>query len=200
MPNTPFQHLTDAQFTDLLMGSAPAAVTAHLDACSACAQEAQRVSAAIGSFAQHSAAWAERRAVASRRVHPAGAVSHQSLLGWLGRPVAWSAVAATLVLAGTAGLLHRNGHMASPQSAVIARGPDAPVSAAVPQQLPQQPAVADASTQPAAKPTPATLKADNELLSAIDGELRADSAPAASLYGLDTGPAQSSRPLKRTSN
>jgi hypothetical protein len=35
----------------------------------------------------------------------------------------------------------------------------------------------------AARVTPSKLKADNQLLSAIDGELRADAAPE-SLYGL----------------
>ena len=98
----PGSHLTDAQFTDLLLGTIPHAVTAHLEACPQCAEEAHRVSGAIGSFAQQSQLWAERRAAARPMLQPAC----QPLLSWLDRPAAWSAAAATLVLAEVLRLLH----------------------------------------------------------------------------------------------
>jgi hypothetical protein len=158
--NQTIVHLTDAQFTDLLLGTIPPAVIAHLEACPHCAEEAQRVSGAIGSFAQQSRLWAERRAAARP------AQTRQLSLAWLRvPPIAW--VAATLTLAAGIGLFHRAQHHASAtQTQTIA-------------------AVQPASARPApAAITSATLKADNELLSAIDGELSADAAPSASAYGL----------------
>jgi hypothetical protein len=143
-------HLTDAQFTDLLLGTIPPAVTAHLDACPQCAQEAQRVSGAIGSFEQHSRLWAENRIA----THPRTPV-HQPALAWLNRPAAWSGAAATVVLATFLGISHtsyRTSNVALPVAAV--------------------------------QPAPATLKSDNDLLSAINGELSADAVPPASMYGL----------------
>jgi len=148
-------HLTDAQFTDLLLGAIPPSVTAHLDACPQCAEEAQRVSGAIGSFDRQSRLWAERRAAA----HPMPAPSRQPALSWLNRPAAWSAAAAALVLATVLGVAHRNEHVVPTQQQV-------------------------AAVQPAPEVSPATLKADNDLLSAINGELSADATPPASLYGL----------------
>src|ERR1035441_2887353 len=91
--------LTDEQFTDLLLGTSPAAVTAHLSTCPQCAQEAQRVSSAIGSFAQQSRLWAERRA-ASLPMHSR---DWQPALPWLHiptKPQAWAAAG----LAGALGL------------------------------------------------------------------------------------------------
>ena len=65
-------HLTDEQFADLLLGANPAAVQAHLKACSACAEEADRVAGAIGSFEQQQTRlWAERRAATSPMLTPA---------------------------------------------------------------------------------------------------------------------------------
>jgi hypothetical protein len=47
----------------------------------------------------------------------------------------------------------------------------------------------------------ATLKADNELLTAIDGELRADESTPASLYGLDASTSGTgTKAAKRISN
>jgi hypothetical protein len=49
--------------------------------------------------------------------------------------------------------------------------------------------------------SPATLKADNALLSAIDGELRADDSTPATLYGLSaTSRSARARAPKRIAN
>jgi len=152
-------HLTDAQFTDLLLGAIPPSVIAHLESCPQCAEEAQRVSCAIGSFAEQSRLWAERRA-ASR---PAHASARATPLAWLGvPPIAW--IAATVALAVGLGIARRASHSAPPTQPVAA--------------VQSAPAVAPAAV------TSATLKADNALLSAINGELSADAAPSASAYGL----------------
>jgi hypothetical protein len=51
------------------------------------------------------------------------------------------------------------------------------------------------------KITHSTLKADNALLTAIDGELRADESTPASLYGLEASSYRTSaKSVKRTSN
>jgi hypothetical protein len=147
-------HLTDAQFTDLLLGANPAAVRAHMEACPQCSDEADRVSRAIGSFEQQSRLWAERRA-ASR---PLLATQRQPVFPWLHRPQAWTAAALAIALTVGIGVTVRNDH---PRAVQL-----------------------QAKVQPAPAVSPATLKADNELLSAIDGELRADESTPATMYGL----------------
>ena len=154
-------HLTDSEFTDLLLGSIPASVSAHLESCPHCAQEARRVSGAIVSFERQSRAWAENRAA----TQPAFVAPGRS--SWLGVPgfgLAWQAAAAlTLVCAG-AGIGYQLQHRAEPPAAVAT--------------------VSSAETTPTEVP-PATLKADNDLLSAINGELQAEAAPPPSVYGID---------------
>jgi len=182
-------HLSDEQLTDLLLGTIPPSVTAHLEACPQCAHEAERVSSAIGSFQQQSRLWAEHRTAARGAVRPIQArpiqmPARQPLLPWLNRPAAWSAAAAAVVLATLIGIgtgtAHRDGPTASSR------------------QPAQQPVVA---VQPAPQVSTATLKADNELLSAIDGELSADAAPPAGLYGLKTAThVARAKSLKRMSN
>jgi hypothetical protein len=153
-------HLTDAQFSDLLLGANPPAVRAHLDACPQCSVEAEQVSLAIGSFEQQSRLWAERR-TASR---PLLVSNRQPAFSWLHRPQAWTAAALAITLAAGIGVAVRND---------ISIHKDHP-----------QPAEQLATARPAPAVSPATLKADNALLSAIDGELRADESTPAALYGL----------------
>jgi hypothetical protein len=165
-------HLTDAQFNELLLGANPAAVRAHLEACPQCSDEADRVSRAIGSFEQQSRLWAERRA-ASR---PLLATQPQPVFPWLHRPQAWTAAALAIALAAGVGVSARNHHAPVVQTQV-------------------------AATQPAPEVSPATLKADNDLLSAIDGELRADESTPATMYGLTvTSRGVRTRAPKRISN
>ncbi len=147
-------HLTDEQFADLLLGTKTPAVRAHLDTCPKCSQEAERMSTAIGSFQQLSSAWAERRAATAEPLRAADA----RRFSWSHRPLAWSAAA--LVIALTAGF-------------GISRHADHPQQA-------QQPV---ALVEPAVVPK-ATLQADNQLLSAIDGELRTNESTATGMYGL----------------
>jgi hypothetical protein len=154
-------HLTDTQFTELLLGTIPPSVIAHLETCPQCAEEAQRVAGAIGNFAEQSRLWAERRAASRSARMPA----RQTPLAWLGipvAPVAW--VAATVALAVGLGIMHRAEHTAPTTQSIAA--------------VQSAPAVAPVAVNPA------TLKADNALLSAINGELSADAAPSASAYGL----------------
>jgi hypothetical protein len=167
-------HLSDADFTELLLGSIPAHVAAHLNACSGCAEEARRVSNAIGGFERQSRVWAERRAATQQSVQ---ASPRNPILAWLQRPVGiatWSAATAALLLAATMGLHHL----------------DQPVSQDIPV----------ASVAPAQQQvTPAKLKEDNDLLYAIDDEMKADVSPA-SAYGLDLSAPAHDRRSKRMSN
>jgi hypothetical protein len=163
-------HLTDEQFSELLLGAKPAPVQAHLGACAECAAEAERVAGAIGSFEQQTRLWAERRAAAL----PVLVAGQRPSLLWPFRPQAWAAAAAAIALAASVSL-----------TAHTHRSQPAPVQVA--------------EMQPAAAVTPATLKADNELLSAIDGELRADESTPASVYSLNAARrGDRSRGAKRT--
>jgi hypothetical protein len=155
-------HLTDEQFTELLLGTQLPVVRAHLDACPQCSKEAAQVSAAIAGFEQQSRLWAERRA-ASR---PAVVTEREPVFGWIGRPQAWTAAALAIALAAGIGVFVRHDRVPAAREAVVSGQPIPATSA------PQ--------------PTPATLKADNDLLTAIDGELRADESTSASVYGLTT--------------
>jgi hypothetical protein len=174
-------HLTDSQFSDLLLGANPPAVRAHLEACPQCAVEAERVSLAIGSFEQQSRLWAERRAASQPTLVP----HRQPAFAWLhipASPQAWTAAALAIALAAGIGVAVRN---------------DISVHKDHPQAVQQQVAMA----QPAPTVSPSTLKADNALLSAIDGELRADESTPASLYGLTaTSRSAHARTPKRIAN
>jgi anti-sigma factor RsiW len=149
-------HLTDEQFADLLLGTKSPAVRAHLDTCPTCSQEAERMSTAIGSFQQLSSAWAERRVAAAEPLRAADA----RRFSWSHRPLAWSAAALMIALTAGFGISRLAEH---------------------PQQGPQPVAL----VQPAAVVPTATLQSDNQLLSAIDGQLRADESTAAGMYGLN---------------
>lgn len=164
-------HLTDEQFADLLIGNSPASVQEHLKACAQCSEEADRVSVAIGGFQQQTQLWAERRAAA---MPPLSTAVRQPALPWLHRPLAWSAAALLLVLAAGAGISTR-------------------VARVHPAQVPI------AKAEPAVVVQPASLKSDNDLLSAIDGELRADDSATVGAYGLScTAHEAQARSAKRT--
>ena len=92
--------------------------------------------------------------------------------------------------------LHRE-HLQPVQQAAVTAQPDAHTTQAETAKV--QPAAV--KVQAEAKITHSTLKADNALLTAIDGELRADESTPASLYGLEaTSYATSTKSAKRTSN
>jgi hypothetical protein len=169
-------HLTDEQFTDLLLGTSPAAVTAHLSACPQCAQEAQRVSGAIGSFAQQSRLWAERRA-ASLPVHSRDSQPVFPRLHIPRSPQAWTAAGLAVALALGIGISLRVDHARPVERQVAAK------------------------LQPAVAVSPTILKSDNALLTAIDGELRADESATSGMYGLSgSSRGVRSRSPKRISN
>jgi hypothetical protein len=186
-------HLTDEQFAELLLGSTSAPVQAHLGVCAQCAEEADRVSGAIGSFEQQTRLWAERRTA----TQPVLSSPRHAALAWLQLPAgpqAWAAAALAVALAAGLGVSvrsHRAGMATQVASQVSSEHSSFAESAPVPNAA-ARPAAAPASdvestiaqAEPAARVSPARLKADNDLLSAIDGELRADESSAASPYGL----------------
>jgi hypothetical protein len=179
-------HLSDEQFADLLLGTNPSAVQEHLKSCPRCAQEAERVSSAIGSFEQHSRHWAEHRASTRPVLTPVRPPAFE----WLYRPQAWTAAALAIALAVGVTINVRNHRVASQAAsgsqtvAVLAPAVQAPAAQT---QTARSAAVQStvAQAEPAPNVSPATLKADNDLLSAIDGELRANEATPAGAYGLN---------------
>jgi predicted anti-sigma-YlaC factor YlaD len=185
-------HLTDEQFTDLLMGGRSAWVQAHLQECAACREEAERVAGAIGDFSAQSILWAERRAAA----RPMWTAERESVVAWLLRPQAWVGAALTIALAvGTGMTLHQE-HTRAAQQAMAS----APAAVKVRAEAAKAQAGAT-KMQAEATVSPTTLKADNALLTAIDGELRADESTPASLYGLDADSSgAATKSAKRTIN
>jgi hypothetical protein len=172
-------HLTDEQFTELLLGATSPSISAHLKVCGQCSAEAERVSGAIGSFEEQSRLWAERETAARPRIQarrPAFAWFRPS---WLRPAPAWAAAAATVAL--VFGLVFHGASGRSDRSSQ------------------PQPAIAAVTAQPSV--TLATLQSDNALLAAIDGELRTEDAPSANAYGLDLGVRTvHARPGKRVRN
>jgi hypothetical protein len=165
-PDIQNAHLTDEQFADLLLGLQSASLQAHLDCCPECAHEAARVCGAISYFNTQSRLWSERRAA----TRPALTPNSQQAFPWLHRPQVWMATTLAIALAAAIGFTVRNDHN---QAAAMQSGVT-------------QSTVAEAVT--AAQVSPATLKADNDLLSAIDGELRTDESSTESTYQLTATP------------
>jgi hypothetical protein len=164
-------HLDDAQFTDLLLGIASREVTAHLDLCPQCREEASRVSGALGSFETQTRLWAEQRAATTPRLTaPAPALS------WFHHPASsWAAAAVAVLLV----------------FGLALRGTNHPLE-------PHQPQPTAAAAAPL---SPATLESDNALLAAIDSELRTDDAPSSDDYGLNlTAHPSHSKPARQVSN
>jgi hypothetical protein len=163
-------HLTDEQFTEILLGAESTTTQAHLRVCLRCAEEAAHVTAAVGDFKGQSKLWAERRAAAQ----PAVIVSNKRENSWSRRPQAWTAAALAIVIAMSTGLaIHRE------------------------RELTASPGVAE--SRPLTQVSPATLKSDNDLLTAIDGELQADDSTSASTYAPSaTSQANRTRTVKRT--
>jgi len=169
--NSRQSHLSDEQFTDLLLGTNPPSVREHLMLCAECSQEAERVAGAISSFSMQTRLWAERRA-ASHSVHVRE--THRTLT-WLHRPYGWTAAVVAVIFAMGIGVSLRFDH-ARPAAAPIAQ------------------------VQPAAPVDPTTIKSDNALLSAIDGELREDDAGNVGMYGLNPVSHSKAKASKRMSN
>jgi hypothetical protein len=205
-------HLSDEQFTELLMGGSPARVQAHLQECAECRAEAERVGGAIGDFSEQSRLWAERRTSA----WPLRTAEHESVLAWLVRrqswlvrPQAWAGAALAIALAVGIGVTMEREHSRTTQAdaaktqagMAAARVEATTVQAEAKAQAGATMVQAKAAVQAEAAVQPATLKADNELLSAIDGELRADESTPASLYGLAADTSGSgTKSAKRISN
>jgi hypothetical protein len=172
-------HLSDEQFTELLLGAASPAIAAHLKVCAHCSEEADRVSAAIGSFERESRLWAEREAAS----HPRLAPPKRAFAGLRHFPnwaVAAVAVALVVAVGFGSGLLRR------PAKVLV-----------------EVATIQPATTTPVTRPTasPSTLEADNALLAAIDGELHGDDALNSSVYGLSLSERPSrGKPARRVSN
>jgi hypothetical protein len=219
-------HLSDEQFAELLMGGSPARVQAHLAECAECRAEAERVGGAIGEFSEQSRLWAERRAAArapQAAARPLRAAERESVLAWLARPQgrlvrpqswlvrpqAWASAALAIALAVGIGVTIEREHSRTAQAdaakahagVAAARVEATTVQAQAKAQAGATLVQARAAARLEAAVRPATLKADNELLSAIDGELRADESAPASLYGLTADTSGSgTKSAKRTSN
>ncbi len=213
-------HLSDEQFTELLMGGSPARVQAHLAECAECRAEAERVGDAIGDFSEQSRLWAERRAAArplrAAAQTPRARAEREPVLAWLVRrqiwlvrPQAWAGAALAIALAVGIGVTTGREHSRTAQAdaakaqagVAAARVEATTVQTEAKAQAGVTMVQAKAAVQTEAADQSAALKADNALLSAIDGELRADESAPASLYGLSSDTSVSgTKSAKRTTN
>ncbi len=211
-------HLSDEQFTELLMGGSTAQVQAHLAECAECRAEAERVGGAIGDFSEQSRLWAERRAAtrAPRTAEQTARTERGSVMAWLvrpqswlARPQAWAGAALAIALAVGIGVTMERAHSRTAQSdaaktqagVAAARVEATAAQAETKAQAGATLVQAKAEVQAEAAVRSATLKADNALLSAIDGELRADESAPASLYGLAADASgEGTKSAKRTTN
>lgn len=105
------QHLTDEQFTDLLSGDYTADANRHMQACTQCQGEFERVQASIEDFVTLSLEWAERRASTSISAPSA------FLRGWHSAS-SWAAAAAVLAAAILFGV--HQGRLLSPEAISVA--------------------------------------------------------------------------------
>lgn len=94
------QHLTDEQFSDLLVGEAGGDAASHLDSCPACNRELALLRSAVSDLRGFSQRWAEERA--ARIVSPS-----RWTLGWHRLP-AWG-TAVSLLFCGLAVGMHFQG-------------------------------------------------------------------------------------------
>lgn len=169
--NSRSPHLTDEQFTDLLLGTNPLSVREHLMSCPQCSQEAERVSGAISSFSAQSRLWAECRTA----IRPLLAHEPHRTLNWLHRPYAWTAAAIAVLFAAGLGIFVHEDHGRPTQQPVV-------------------------KVQPVTV-SPTTLNSDNALLTAIDGELREDDSANLGMYGLSpVSHSGRTKPARRMSN
>jgi predicted anti-sigma-YlaC factor YlaD len=194
-------------------------VQAHLAECAECRAEAERVAGAIGDFSEQSMLWAEPRSLA-RTVRVA---EHESVLAWLLgprswllRPQAWAGAALTIALAVGIGVTiereqARTAEAVKAQArAEASKAVQAGVATTLAEAVTAQAGAstvqmhatqAGAAVQADVADQSAALKADNALLSAIDGELRADESVPASLYGLTSDASgDGTKRAKRISN
>jgi hypothetical protein len=171
-------HLTDDQLDDHLIGDLAPAPSAHLAACTLCADRVAAASFPLASFHQVSTSWSERRSATLPIPSPT-----QQRPGWQ-RHTAW-ATASLSVAFGLACInaTHQFSFPTTPDPA-IARTSPAPQLALIP------PA---ATLSQAATPAPAQLSADNHMLRAIDASLNPAADSPASL-GLTPAAAPSNGP------
>ena len=107
------QHLTDEQFTDLLLGLDDGTAAAHLNSCEHCCREMARVEETMGMLREASMDWSRQR-VAEMPTPRAGFFER---LGLSFRPAAGMAMAAVLAVAVAVPFLIRDNDV--PQQAAV---------------------------------------------------------------------------------
>jgi len=166
-------HLTEDQIDDLLLGDAPAAIYAHLDACPRCAAQFAAANEPMAAFNAVSLAWGERRSATlplQLRQQPAGLFPGGRLRVAIG-----AAAAAVFIFALALPIMQNEW---AKQTAHTAN--------AAPQQAPQTALASATASAPELEQskvldseTPAQqIARDNRLLQAIDRELATSETPA----------------------
>jgi hypothetical protein len=159
-------HLTEAQFTDYLIGIEPLpAATQHLSRCAACRDELAAFGVTVDSFNQTSAAWSESAWDESRMSTRLREKVHVRASRPVLNAAAWALATCTLLMTGTSILLQRQNAEIRP-AAIASEG-----------------ASQDESD--------AQIAQDNRLLMEVDRELRTEVRSPALEYGI--GPSRHTR-------
>ncbi|MGO4212743.1 hypothetical protein AB4Y89_07980 [Terriglobus sp. 2YAB30_2] len=107
------RHLTDEQFTDLLLGLDDGTAAAHLNSCEHCRQEMTRVEETMGMLREASMDWSRQRVAEMPTPQP----GFFERLGLSFRPAAGMAMAAVLAIAVAVPFLIRDND--APQQASV---------------------------------------------------------------------------------
>ena len=179
-------HLSEDEIDDQLIGDLAAAPAAHLDACALCTHRVAQAKDPIASFQSLTLAWSERR---SATLPVPNRSTNRPL--WQ-RRAAWVTACSALAI----GIAFTNvGRQASltPGLHVAQVQPAVPQATAVVSAAAVAPATSDTAASPAEQ-----ISADNQMLQAIDAEIRTVPNSSATL-GLDPVSDHSNRPLATTS-
>jgi hypothetical protein len=88
-------HLTNDQFSDLLIGAPGRDCELHLAECAYCRAELEKFSASVGLFSSTSLAWSETRPAAA-----AQAASRWQNMRWAYAPVGWALAVSVAIMVG----------------------------------------------------------------------------------------------------
>jgi hypothetical protein len=160
-------HLSEEQFSVLLLEQGDAATRAHLADCADCSVELERVRESLTSFHALGMEWAELRSSTLGPVQVSARDGRRM-------PLVWATATAVVVGVIFAGMHHlpQTGTKIE-MAAVLPATPMAPAVAAVKAAAPVRVAVKAAATTPTlGRPAvDSRIEADNRLLAAIDHEL-----------------------------
>ncbi len=180
-------HLSEEQFSGLLLQQGNAATRAHLAACAECRVELERVRESLASFNTMSLEWAERRSATLGPVRIAAAGSQRLPLVW--------ATAALLVVGVFVGGMHLEQQRRGMTGAANVPAAASSVVAVGAQQQTEQPMPVRPVKVATVRGVDPRIAEDNRLLAAIDRELNSSEPLLVPISELRTAGSKAQRRL-----